>query len=168
MHRTTRFGLAAFGAAALTVLAGCSSTGSGSSSIADPPRTTAAAPSFTASDAADGTQETTPPAPDLGSGGVDLTAKNVKLTTKVLEKDCFGSAGCNLTVRVDLGDLPAGTPEDASFEVTYELRGTSDGSTVGTISVEEGRYDTNEEYVQTSSSSKKVTAVVTDVEMTDS
>lgn len=86
------------------------------------------------------------------------------LAVKITEKQCFGDAGCNVTARVDLSKVAARVPDDATVDVTYELRGVQDGPSVGTISVQGGRYDPNDEYVQTSSTGKKLTAVVTSVE----
>lgn len=85
-----------------------------------------------------------------------------KLTVKVIAKECFGSAGCNVTFRIDLtggGELDP----DKTYELTYEVKGGED-PLINTLTVTGKQYEREDkEYIQTSSSSKKLTAVVTSV-----
>lgn len=90
-----------------------------------------------------------------------LTASDFKLTVKTTDKDCFGSAGCNVQYQIKAA---IGAPAQ-DCDVTYDVHGLQDQQT-GTLTVhEDGTYD-QESYQagQTTSSSKKLTAVVTDVD----
>ncbi|AYF32024.1 hypothetical protein CSH63_32230 [Micromonospora tulbaghiae] len=89
-----------------------------------------------------------------------------KLTVKQLDKQCFGSAGCNLEFRIS--EVAYSGPDldpSATYEISYAYKGLSDPMT-GTFEMAgDGSYSVDKtEYGQTSSSSKKVTAVVTEVE----
>lgn len=65
-------------------------------------------------------------------------ASEFSLTVKVLEKDCFGEAGCVVRYRIDkikyTGD---GLDPDATYELTYEIKGLED-SKIGTLTVTDG------------------------------
>jgi hypothetical protein len=81
---------------------------------------------------------------------------------KVRSKECFGSAGCNLTYRID--PSYSGAPLDGAWSVTYEVKGGEDGPQINTFTLDgdQASFD-SEESISTSSSSKKLTARVTDV-----
>ncbi len=82
---------------------------------------------------------------------------------KLLRKQCFGSAGCNITYRIApkyVGHRPL--PDNGTIEVTYKVSGAED-EIVGTFTVEAGQADYSKELASTSSSSKKLRAKVTDV-----
>lgn len=97
----------------------------------------------------------TPPAPKP----TDFT-----LTTKTLSKECFGSAGCNVTYRIKASWTGSLDPAK-TYEVSYEVRGVEDGPAVGTIDVTGDSYETSdEEIASTTSRSRKLTVVVTGVE----
>jgi hypothetical protein len=92
-------------------------------------------------------------------------AADFKVTVKILEKKCFGSAGCNITYRIDpqyVGELldPA-----ATWLVTYEVHGVEDGPQINTFEVtgSEASFEA-EEIAQTASSKAKLTVKVTDVQ----
>lgn len=95
-----------------------------------------------------------------------LTPKDITLKVKILEKKCFGSAGCNVEFRISSFEVTPGKLDpEATYEVTYTYKGLSDPvenrftlSGDGTGSVDES------EYGQTKSKTSKVTAVVTSVE----
>jgi len=93
------------------------------------------------------------------------TPSDFKLTVKTLSKECFGSAGCNLTFRIGVGY--SGEPLDPSttWEVVYEVRGGEDGPQINTLTIQGTDYQVDrEEFASTSSSSKKLTARVTSVD----
>lgn len=92
------------------------------------------------------------------------TAGDFKLAVKVLEKKCFGSAGCNVTYRVDLTYTGASPLDpDTTYELTYEVRGLED-SAIGTMRITGDQYEHDEhEFGSTSSSSKKLSVIVVDV-----
>jgi hypothetical protein len=98
--------------------------------------------------------------------GRALTAADMTLTLKTTEKQCFGSAGCNLTVEVRAKRKP-GVPEpnpDETWQVTYQITGDEAGPIIGSFEITDGKYDINEENLSTRSSKTKVTIKVTDVE----
>ncbi len=91
-------------------------------------------------------------------------AADFSLTVKVLEKECFGSAGCNIKYRMVVKQVSAKTFDPSkTYEITYTLKGTDDPE-VGTLEVTGDQYSTDE-YARTSTpnSKTKVTAVVTEV-----
>ncbi|HYH31082.1 MAG TPA: hypothetical protein VD903_11905 [Pseudonocardia sp.] len=81
-----------------------------------------------------------------------------KLQVEVLDRDCFGSAGCHIMYRVTAGwDVPVG-PDP--WLVTYEVRGVDDGPAVGTLTVNGDTYDAPaEEFAQVKSAKSKLSAV---------
>jgi hypothetical protein len=89
-----------------------------------------------------------------------------RLTVKTLSKQCFGSAGCNLSYRIEVGyDGPMLDPVN-TYEVVYEVRGGEDGPQINTLTVEGDQSSVeSEELISTSSPSRKLTAVVTSVDL---
>jgi hypothetical protein len=81
-------------------------------------RVTAAAPERPAT--TDAPPPTEPPV--TAAAAVVPKAKDFKLSVKTLSKQCFGSAGCNLTYRVDVS-LAKTLDPDVEYEVVYEVRG---------------------------------------------
>lgn len=86
------------------------------------------------------------------------------INVKILSKECFGSAGCNITYRID----PSyhGTGDATSLEVTYEVLGDEDGPQINTFTIDSAGTASfeKEETLSTPSPSTRVTARVTDVE----
>ncbi|GID32660.1 hypothetical protein [Paractinoplanes brasiliensis] len=96
--------------------------------------------------------------------GPDLSPSDIRLTPKVAEKNCFGSAGCNVTVKVQMAYQGPALSEDETFEVTYELLGDENGPIIGTFEVSGPSYTEDEQSLSTKSSKTKISAKVTDVE----
>jgi hypothetical protein len=96
--------------------------------------------------------------------GPTLDVSLIKLTPKVKDKQCFGSAGCNVTVKLDMAYDGPTLAEDETWEVTYELRGGEDGPTIGTFEVTGKSYTVPEESVSTPNKNTQLTVKVTDVE----
>lgn len=87
-----------------------------------------------------------------------------RLTVKILEKQCFGSAGCNVTYRIELSYGGPALDPSVTYELTYEVYGVEDGPQINTLDVTGDEYSTdNEENAQTTSASKKLTAKITDI-----
>ena len=101
------------------------------------------------------------PASITASPPPDVTTSDYTPTVKVLRKQCFGSAGCNVEVRVTLA--AEASVQDIGVEVTVEITGDESGPTVQTVQVEGGQYTPIEVSLSTKSSKVKVTAKVTDV-----
>ena len=100
-----------------------------------------------------------PPAPKV----VAPTVKDFKLTVKTLTKQCFGSAGCNVTFRILVAYSGPALDPGKTYEVLYTVKGGEDPvENKLTVSGGESSVD-EEEMVSTSKSSAKLTAVVTDV-----
>jgi hypothetical protein len=102
----------------------------------------------------------TTPAP-----GPSLAATDLTLTPKVTEKQCFGSAGCNVTVKITVGYGGPTLSEDDTWEVTYQLTGDESGPIVGSFELSGAKYDQDEISLSTKSSKTKITAKATDVEV---
>jgi hypothetical protein len=83
----------------------------------------------------------------------------------VKSKQCFGSAGCNVTFQVDLTYF--GNTDDLegrTFDVTYQVDGGDSGPIVGTVSATGASYDVQENFASTHSSEAPLTVKVTAVE----
>lgn len=91
--------------------------------------------------------------------------KDFKIGLKILRKQCFGSAGCNITYRIKPTYVGSqDLPETGTIEVSYRVYGGDSGPADNTFTIESGtaNYD-KEENTSTSSSSRKLTVKVTDV-----
>lgn len=108
----------------------------------------------------------TPTDPPMTTAVAEPKPRDFELTVKTLSKQCFGSAGCNLTYRVEVGyDGPPLDPSN-TYEVVYEVRGGEDGPQINTLTVEGDQSSVErEESISTSSSGRKLTAVVTSVDL---
>jgi hypothetical protein len=87
---------------------------------------------------------------------------------KTTQKQCFGSAGCNVTVQVRAAldrSLLDAMPGDGRWDVTYEITGDESGPIIGTFSLYgNGKYDVNEEFLSTPSTNTPVRVRVISVE----
>jgi hypothetical protein len=92
------------------------------------------------------------------------SVSDIHLTPKITQKECFGSAGCLLTLKVKFAyDGPALSSDD-TWLVTYDVNGVEDGPLVGSFEVTGDQYTVNEENVSTKSTKSKVTIKATSVE----
>lgn len=90
-------------------------------------------------------------------------AKDFALKVKILEKQCFGSAGCNIKYRITLELVTAKTFDpDKTYEISYTVKGL-DEPAVGTIEITGTQYRPVEERDSTPSSGSKVVATITEV-----
>ncbi|GHC39626.1 hypothetical protein GCM10010348_78720 [Streptomyces anthocyanicus] len=91
------------------------------------------------------TAETSTPAEDLAAPAVEETedpepayltpdAEDFTVELRTTRRKCFGSAGCNVTVEPKLAynGLADDLDPDATFEITYEIRGGGDGPVIET------------------------------------
>lgn len=91
--------------------------------------------------------------------------KDFALTPKILDKECFGSAGCNVEVKVEVTYAgPTLLSEDDTWLITYEVTGDEDGPVIGSLELTGDVYEVNDEFLSTKSSKTKVSIKVTDVE----
>jgi hypothetical protein len=87
-----------------------------------------------------------------------------ELTVKTLSKQCFGSAGCSITYRIQAGWDGSYDP-DRTYEVVYEVRGDESGPQTNNFTVTGDEYQSSqEEIASTRSSGVKLTARVISVE----
>lgn len=143
--------------------------GGGATPTAEPaPTTTVTVTS--APDRTEGASEPTEaPTSEVPAGGYTAHKSDWKVGVKVKEKQCFGSAGCSVTVTIDpkyVGATPL--PDTGTIEVTYEISGDTSGPVVGTFTVEDHSASFDKEtQLDTKSSSVTPKAKVTDVEYTE-
>jgi len=122
-------------------------------------------PSLTTSVAAQGVTPTAEPA---STGGVAtsraLRKTDLSLSVKVTEKQCFGSAGCNVQFQIKATLLTTDDIE-GPCEVIYEVKGLEDPQTnTLTVNDSENFEQDGFQFGQTSSSKAKLTARVTEVD----
>ncbi|MGJ5826982.1 hypothetical protein [Streptomyces ossamyceticus] len=97
-----------------------------------------------------------------------LTPSDFTMELRTTERQCFGSAGCNVTVEPVLSYVGEwnGVDPDAVYSITYEIRGDKSGPVIETAELSD---ETSLSYTPTSistvSSSKKVSVEITDVVM---
>jgi hypothetical protein len=113
------------------------------------------------------TEPTADPSETATAGVHTPTAADFKVSIKVLSKQCFGSAGCNIEYRPRISGV--GTlPEEGTVEVSYKITG-AEGPIQGTFTITLGEDPTvqgqDEESTSTSSSSAKLKIKITDVEV---
>ncbi|WP_328876807.1 hypothetical protein [Streptomyces sp. NBC_00299] len=95
---------------------------------------------------------------------VDADSFTIELRTT--RRQCFGSAGCNMTVEPELTYL--GESEDidpdAVYEITYEIRGDDSGPVVQTAELsDQASLNYTPSLISTASSGTKVSVKITDV-----
>jgi hypothetical protein len=133
------------------LLSGCAPAATGPLSV---PTSTSDTPSATETTSADPASFTHTPEP-----------KEFSLRVKLLEKKCYGSAGCNVTYSIRVGYSGPALDSEQEYQVTYEVTGLEDGPAVNTFTIqgEEVTYQ-EEEFGSTQSSAKVLKAKVTEVE----
>ncbi|MFF4803428.1 hypothetical protein ACFY1U_34365 [Streptomyces sp. NPDC001351] len=105
-------------------------------------------------------------APSPSPSYEEVTADSFTITLKTTKRQCFGSAGCNLTVEPDLTLLvdSANIDPAATYDITYEIHGAEDGPVIETAELsDQTSLNYTPSLIQTSSVSKKVTVEITDV-----
>ncbi|WP_261989649.1 hypothetical protein [Streptomyces sp. uw30] len=104
------------------------------------------------------------PTPEPTYEVVDADSFTIELRTT--KRQCFGSAGCNVTVEPELtylGDSTAIDP-DAVYEITYEIRGDDSGPVIETAELsDQTSLNYTPTSISTASSGTKVSAKITDV-----
>lgn len=124
----------------------------------------AATPSLYGSDGTvDAAEEPTPtPEPTYAA----LAPTDFTMTLRTTERQCFGSAGCNVTVEPVLSYVGAwnGVDPDAVYSITYEIRGDESGAVIETAELsDETTLNYTPTLISTASASKKVSVKITDV-----
>ena len=151
-----RTGVAALAAAAcLLSLAGCAGSSAPNSPTAPASGSSSVPAAVTASDTR---------WPDATPEPYEPRKADWKIGIKILSKQCFGSAGCNVEYRI-VPDY-VGTrylPESGTIEVTYDVKGAEDQITnTFTVEHKEASFD-DREMTSVKTSKAVLVAVVTDV-----
>ncbi|MFI5687873.1 hypothetical protein [Streptomyces sp. NPDC051636] len=96
----------------------------------------------------------------------DVTVDSFTIKLKTTKRQCFGSAGCNMTVEPDLtflGDSTAVDP-DAVYEITYEIHGDESGAVIETAELsDQTSLNYTPTVISTASSGTKVSVKITGV-----
>lgn len=108
--------------------------------------------------------ETAEPTPVATVGKDDF-----RVRLKTTEQQCFGSAGCMVTVKPKLAANFDDLPAEGTVDITYRVSGDESGPVIETISLDLStkRYDASEILMSTTSSSVVPSAKVTDVEYSE-
>lgn len=101
-------------------------------------------------------------APVTESTSVKLS--DFKLTLKVSDKQCFGSAGCSATVDVRVGTALSDQQLAGTYELTYVITGVEDSPVIGTLEITDGDYYSDTRFVDLKSSKSKVVIKATELE----
>ncbi len=152
-------------AGALIVVGGVAGAlGTGGKKAAAPAHTISSAPSTT-------TAAIQPPIleqpSDTAPAYVTPKKGDFEVTLKVLSKECFGTAGCNVTYRAKLSQsLPTGALDpDVTYDLTYVVHGDESGPQTETMYITGDQYEQpSEGLAQTPSSGTKLTVTVTKLE----
>jgi hypothetical protein len=93
------------------------------------------------------------------------------LKVKIKDKQCFGSAGCNVTAKITpyyngAGSFETDLPDEGVIELTYKVTGDESGPITGTLEIDcsDQTNEIGEESMSTRRSGTEVKATVTDVE----
>lgn len=134
---------------AALALAGCAETKT----------VTGTAPSTTAA-----TAEEAAPSPEYTPATTDFSVK-----LKVTEKQCFGSAGCNVTVEPKITKVEPSVPDEGTIDLTFKISGDESGPVIetSTLDLADGTYSVSEIWLSTPSSGVTPTAKVTEIEYTN-
>ncbi|MEU3743519.1 hypothetical protein AB0E78_41560 [Streptomyces sp. NPDC032198] len=127
----------------------------------DGSKATATASSTTSKDPVTAAAEEVDEEPTYETPGVD----DFTMTLRTTQRQCFGSAGCNVTVEPRLTyDGLSDLDPDAVYEITYEVSGDDSGPVIETAELSD---ETSLNYTPTSismaSAGKKVSVEITDV-----
>ncbi|MFF0085982.1 hypothetical protein ACFYR1_40760 [Streptomyces canus] len=104
-------------------------------------------------------------APDPTPTYDEVTADSFTIKLKTKSRQCFGSAGCNLTVEPDLTYVGLGDIDpDATYEITYEIHGDESGPVIETAELsDQTSLNYTPSVISTVSSGTKVSVEITDV-----
>lgn len=141
----------------VAVVSGALNEASKELSPADTPKETAGTPATT-------TPTTGASATDVPTDRYDAPrVAHFRLTVKTLSKECFGSAGCNVSFRVEAGWEETYNP-DKEYELTYKILGGEDAK-IETMRIRGDEYErVTEDFISTRTSSSKLRAVPVSVE----
>ncbi|GLW19493.1 hypothetical protein Stsp01_62360 [Streptomyces sp. NBRC 13847] len=93
------------------------------------------------------------------------TSTDFTLSMKTTKKQCFGSAGCDITVEPNVSYVSAiSLDPEKTISITYEIHGDESGPVIQTLELSDGDQVTyNPVSIAIAGRSTKVTAEITDV-----
>ncbi|WP_367039631.1 hypothetical protein [Streptomyces sp. Je 1-332] len=100
--------------------------------------------------------------PTYGTPAID----DFTMTLRTTERQCFGSAGCNLTVEPNLSYVgpTENLDPDAVYDITYEISGDDSGPVIETGELSDGTtLDYTQTMLSTASAGTKVSVKITDI-----
>jgi hypothetical protein len=92
-----------------------------------------------------------------------ITINNFRIDLIVIEKQCFGSAGCLITMRPDLVYLDNGqgpVPKNRSYLLVYEVYGDEDGTLTFNLLIEGDQYTFNDILISTANIEDEISVKV--------
>lgn len=90
--------------------------------------------------------------------------KDFKVSLKILDKECFGSAGCLIGYRVELGYTGPTIPDEQSYEISFRITGAED-EILGTLTTHGTKYDIpDNEHLSTKSTSYNLKVSIVGIE----
>lgn len=108
-------------------------------------------------------EESEPEVETVDETGYSPVPSDFEVDLIVKEQECFGSAGCNVTLRVEPSYVGTNVPT-GTWEVTYEVTGIEDEPQIQTFTLDGSEVSYQPEInVQTTSRSAEPVAEVTDV-----
>ncbi|MGW6924474.1 hypothetical protein ACWGA9_24835 [Streptomyces sp. NPDC054950] len=107
----------------------------------------------------------TPAAEEAEPAYAYLAPTDFTMKLRTTERQCFGSAGCNVTVEPDLTYVGSGNINpDVVYAITYEIRGDESGPVIQTAELSnETSLNYTPSVISTPSSGTRVTVEITDV-----
>jgi hypothetical protein len=121
--------------------------------------------STSVSTAADSTPTETPTPTPTPVKNSTPKPKDFRIGIKITKKQCFGSAGCNVTFHVKPVYVGTGELGNGPYEVTYKVIGDESGPLINTFTIDSGTASyQQEEFASTRAAGVKLRAVATDVE----
>lgn len=142
---------------ALLLVAACAGvslavSGPKSEADASPPASARPATAWEREQAAATAVPSVPPAPELA-------LQDITLSVEILEKKCFGSAGCHVEYRVGVELAGLAPSPELTYEVVYEVTGVEDGPAVNRLTITGDVASVREtEFAMTSSNDSVLTA----------
>ena len=100
-------------------------------------------------------------APGLSYG--EPKPEDFELTAKIVSRECFGSAGCNIDFRIETTYNGGALDPATTYEVLYEVHGVEDGPLIDTLEVTGDQVASNEENASTPSADTELTVKVTEI-----
>ncbi|GHA95448.1 hypothetical protein GCM10010330_57010 [Streptomyces tendae] len=106
------------------------------------------------------------PEPEPEPSYADVGPDSFTIELRTTDRQCFGSAGCNMTVEPKLSYVGASTDIDpeAVYEITYEIRGGDSGAVIETAELsDQTTLNFTPTILSTASSGTKLSVKITDV-----